>query len=402
MTEAIRTLVAIDEGVTRTSVEAALPYDSMFHLVGILEGLHESWATLEETSTDVLVVASAGSDRALFFIDNAVKQSPDRPVVVLMDGSPNGFVRRAFEAGADDLVVLPATPDAVRFAVEKVLARRAAPGGSSAVATAPMVIVLGPKGGTGKTLTCANLAVGLADLGKRVALVDLDLQFGDLGLALGIRPERTIWDLARSGGSLDATKLDAYLSTHSSGARVLMAPTRPDQAGAVSISLLRDVYATLRTAYDIIVVDTPPGFTPEVIAAIDASTHACMVGTLDSLSLKNTKLGLETLELMGYGRERILLVLNRADTKVGITPEDVHTIVGRQPEVLVPSDRDIPRAVNEGTPIIRSRNRSHAAAAFRALAEKYAQATERVEATDGAEAPSPPPRGLLASVGWRR
>jgi pilus assembly protein CpaE len=401
MTAAIRTLVAIDEGVSRTTVEALLPYDAMFHLVGVLEGLHASRATLEETPTDVLVVACAGSDRALVFIDNAVKQRPDRPVVVLMERSPNGFVRRVFEAGADDLVALPATSADVRFALEKALARRAAPGGSSSVATAPMVIVLGPKGGTGKTLTCANLAVGLAEAGKKVALVDLDLQFGDLGLALGVRPERTVYDLARSGGLLDATKIDAYLATHPSGARVLMAPTRPDQASAVSITLLRDVYATLRSAYDVVVVDTPPGFTPEVIAAIDASTHACMVGTLDSLSLKNTKLGLETLELMGYERERIVLVLNRADTKVGITPEDVVAIIGRQPDVLVPSDRDIPRAVNDGTPIILSKNRSQAAAAFRGLAERYARAAD-LPAAASAPHPSAPLRRMFAAVGRRR
>jgi pilus assembly protein CpaE len=395
-----RTLVAIDDGVGRNAVEAALPYDASFQLVGVLEGLQESWATLEETPTDLLVVACDGSDRALTFIGNASKQRPDRPVVVLMEGSPNGFIRRAFDAGADDLVSLPCTPDELRFALEKALARKAGTGGPAAATTAPMVIVLGPKGGTGKTLTCANLGVGLAEMGKRVALVDLDLQFGDLGLALGVRPDRTIYDLARSGGSLDAVKLDAYLAKHASGARVLMAPTRPDQASAVSIGFLRDVYATLRSTYDIVIVDTPPGFTPEVIAAIDASTHVCLVGMLDSLSLKNTKLGLETLELMGYDNDRIMLLLNRADTKVGIVAEDVLAIVGRKPEVLVPSDREIPRAVNEGSPIISSRSRSQAATAFRGLAETYARAIESTTAVPGREAQPAPRR--LAAIGRRR
>jgi pilus assembly protein CpaE len=96
-----------------------------------------------------------------------------------------------------------------------------------------------------------------------------------------------------------------------------------------------------------------------------------MVGMLDALSLKNTKLGLETLELMGYDRERIQLVLNRADTRVGITPDDVVRIVGRKPDVLVPSDRDIPRSVNEGTPIVLAKKRSEAARAFRSLAQAY-------------------------------
>jgi pilus assembly protein CpaE len=103
-----------------------------------------------------------------------------------------------------------------------------------------------------------------------------------------------------------------------------------------------------------------------------------MVGMLDALSLKNTKLGLETLELMGYGRDRVRLVLNRADTNVGVTIDDVVAVVGRRPDVMVPSHRDIARSINEGTPIVASRPRSDAARAFTALAASYLpQAAER-------------------------
>ena len=187
------------------------------------------------------------------------------------------------------------------------------------VSIAPLVCVLGPKGGTGKTLTSANLAVALAEVGQRVALVDLDLQFGDVALCLGLPPERTIYDLALAGGSLDWDKLEPFLVEHPSGVRVLLAPRRPDQASAVSTELLREVYALLRTHVDYVIVDTPPGFTAEVIATIDNSTDLVMVGMLDSLSLKNTKLGLETLDLMGYRPDRIKLVLNRAHSRVGIS-----------------------------------------------------------------------------------
>ena len=104
------------------------------------------------------------------------------------------------------------------------------------------------------------------------------------------------------------------------------------------------------------IVDTPPGFTPEVIASIDSSSHVCMVGMLDSLSLKNTKLGLETLDLMGYERDRIRLVLNRADSRVGITPRRRRLDRRSHSRTsLVPSDRDVPRSVNEGEPIVRAK-----------------------------------------------
>ena len=369
----IRALVAVDAGVDSYSVQAVLEDAPGLDLVGVINGLEESWRTLQETRPDLVIVACGGySDRALFFIDSTVKQDHERPVVVLSTGSPDGFVRRVFEVGADDLLTLPEEPARISFALEKAMARQRGAAIASGVALAPMVCILGPKGGTGKTLVSTNLTVTLATEGHKVALVDLDLQFGDVGLSLGIRPDKTIYDLARSAGSIDAEKVEDYLVRHSSGARILLAPTRPDQAGAVTVEFLREVFTALRTVSDYVVVDTPPGFTPEVIAAIDSSSHICLVGMLDSLSLKNTKLGLETLELMGYEPSRIALVLNRADTRVGITHEDVEAIIGRSPEVFIPSDRQIPVAVNEGTPIVLRDDRSEPARAFRALAAVYA------------------------------
>ena len=375
MSETLKALVAIDAGLGRDDLENSLPSDDGdIQIVGLVEGLEDSWTTLQETATDLLVVACSGySDRVLFFVESAVKQHPERPVVVLCEGSPNGFIRRVFEMGADDLVTLPETPEHVAFTLRKAIARRQGAATATGVALAPMICVLGPKGGAGKTVTTCNLAVSLAEKGHRVGVVDLDLQFGDVGLSLGLAPEKTIYDLAKSGGSLDADKLEGYVVQHSSGVRVLMAPTRPDHAGAVTPEFLREVYAVLRTSCDYLLVDTPPGFTPEVIASTDSSSHICMVGVLDSLSLKNTKLGLETLELMGYDTDRIRLVLNRADSRVGISRDDVAAVVGRPPDVLVPSDRDIPRALNEGVPIVLAKARSDAAKAFRALADMYAE-----------------------------
>jgi pilus assembly protein CpaE len=372
MIERVKTLVALDSGVDRDAVEAALPEGSDIQLVALVDGLEESWTALQETATDLVIVACSGySERALVFIDGAVKQRHDRPVVVLCDSSPNGFVRRVFEAGADDIVTLSDAPGEILFVLQKAVARKQGTAVGSGAALAPMVCVLGPKGGTGKTLTSCNLAVSLAQTGRRVALVDLDLQFGDVGLALGLAPERTLYDLARLGGSVDAEKIESFLVPHSSGVRVLLAPTRPDQAASIKVEFLRDVYAALRAAYDFVIVDTAPGFTPEVIASIDSSSHVCMVGMLDSLSLKNTKLGLETLELMGYHQERVQVLLNRADSRVGIAQDEVTAIIGRAPDVLVPSDREIPCSVNEGVPIVVSKTRSDAASAFQTLAKLY-------------------------------
>jgi len=403
----IRALVAVDSTIDRDVVQAALPASEQIEITGVIHGLDESWNALQEAPNDLVVAACKGySDRTLFFIGGVVKQRPDRPIVVLVEEAEQGFVRRVFEAGADDVVVLPETPQRVAFSFQKAIARRQGAAVASGVALAPMVCVLGPKGGTGKTLIACNLAVALAGMGKKVALVDLDLQFGDVGLALGLSPDRTIYDLAKSGGSLDVEKLESYLTSHPSGTRVLLAPTRPDQASFVTIDLLRDVYATLRSHYEFVIVDTPPGFTPEVIASIDSSSHVCMVGMLDSLSLKNSKLGLETLELMGYDNARISVVLNRADTRIGISREDVSTIVGRTPDVLVPSDREIPKTLTDGVPIVVASERSEAASALRSLAALYVSAASANGAGPSARskkpAAKPDPREVLRTLLGRR
>jgi pilus assembly protein CpaE len=164
---------------------------------------------------------------------------------------------------------------------------------------------------------------------------------------------------------------------------VLMAPVRPDQAGSITVAFLKELYATLKGSFEYIVIDTPPGFTPEVIATIDSSSSICMVGMLDAPSLKNTKLGLETLELMRHPLDSVRLLLNRADTSVGITHADVVAVLGRAPDVLVPSQREVVRSVNAGEPIVTSSRRSEPAKAFRALAELYV----------AARAPEPPANG---------
>src|SRR6476469_9615393 len=330
MADTIRVLVTLAEQSDPRLIEQALEGDSSLELVGYAEQA-DDWRQFLEQPGGVVIVGCYGHDDGMAaMVDHAVKQRPDRPVVVMSEASPNGFLRQAFEAGADDVITLPQSSEQVAFTLQKVIARRkglAMPG----KAAAPIIAVLGPKGGTGKTLIATNLAVALAQRDANVVLVDLDLQFGDIGLALGLSPERTMYDLMKAGPPFDHDKLDRHLIKHSSGVKVLIAPTRPDQASAVSIDFLRDVYASLRPMCDAVIVDTPPGFTPEVIATIDVSSEICMVGMLDSLSLKNTKLGLETLELMGYPVENITLVLNRADSRVGITHEDVSTIIGRAP-----------------------------------------------------------------------
>jgi pilus assembly protein CpaE len=370
----IRTLVAVDGAIDRRALEGVLG-DPGIEVVEVLETHGELADRASSLQIDAMLVACNGHpDVALAYVAEAARERPSWPIVVVTTSQATALVRDVFVAGADDILTIndPAQAGSETFfALQKAVTRRTgAP--SDANATGELICVLGPKGGTGKTLTAANLSTALAQAGHATVLVDLDLQFGDCGLVLGCEPDRTIFDLATSGGTLDADKLDAYLVSRPSGLRVLMAPMRPDQATGVTPDFLRELYPVLRAAFEFVVVDTPPGFTPEVIATIDLATSLCMVGMLDAPSLKNTRLGLETLGLMGVASDKVKVILNRADTSVGVSHADVLTVIGRAPDLLVPSNRDIVRSINKGEPIVLSGKRSEAAKAFRALAEIYA------------------------------
>lgn len=380
MSSDLKAIVGLDGGIDQAAFQSLMEAQPGVSLACPVGDLSDAWDALDDTLCDLVVIACGGDgERALSFIAAAVKERPQVPIVVAYQGSPNGFVNAAFEAGADEVLMLPVESEEesasldsdVLFTFQKALARRNGAPSASAQRHSQMICVLGAKGGIGKTVVASNLAVALASEGASVAMVDLNLQCGDLALTLGLQPDRTIYDLATSGGSLDAEKLEAFLGRHESGVRVLMAPTRPDQSSGVTTEFLDNTYSLLRAMHDYVIVDTPPGFTPEVIASIDGASDVCMVATLDVLSLKSARVGLETLRLMGYDLSRVRLVLNRADSRVGLDVNDVTAIVGGGPDVLVPSHRDITRTVNEAKLIVTSSPRSEAAKAFKKLARLY-------------------------------
>jgi pilus assembly protein CpaE len=387
----MQVLVALDGEVDRGLVETLVNRDPN---VSVLDYLELDGPTASGLGPgDALIVAVADyTAEARDFVVKAHRQHSNRPVVLLCPSGSGGYLHEVFSNGVDDIVALPTDPGVtidpalsrqLAFALEKAVIRKRGSTATKAEAVRNVICVLGLKGGSGKTLTSVNLAVSLADAGRSVAVLDLDLQFGDVALAMGLTPMRTIYDLVRSGGSLDAEKLSDFMMEHPSGARALLAPVRPDQAAMITVPFLSEVQRLLGEMFEFVIIDTSPSFGPEVISLIDASTDVCVVAMRDTLSLKNTKLGLETLERMEYDRRRVKILLNRANTNVGIEREDVLAILGRDVDILVPSHRDITRSINQGQPIAFQRS-TEAARAFRALAELYIEEAAARNKNEGA------------------
>lgn len=233
-----------------------------------------------------------------------------------------------------------------------------------------VITVFSAKGGCGKTMLAINLAAALADHGRRrVVIIDLDLTFGDVAVSMQLFPARTIVDAIPLNGTIDASAVEGLLTPHSPGLDVIVAPTEPSAAESIQPVLISHLLDVLRTEFDFIVVDTPPRFDDPVLAALDVSDQIALLATPDVPALKNLKLTLETLLELSYGRDKFRLVLNRADSNVGIKLAEVEKTAQMPIACRIPGSRDVPISINQGVPIVLAQPRHDVSRAIRHFAE---------------------------------
>jgi pilus assembly protein CpaE len=269
-----------------------------------------------------------------------------------------------------DVLLLPQMTENVVFAIRKAShSGRKATGGHGR--RGRVVTVFSPKGGTGKTVTATNLASAFAKYeGKKALLLDLDLQFGDAAIMLGLEPEKTIYDLVVAPGELDSEKLAGYTTRHPSGLEILPAPLRPEDAELVTEAKLGRLLEVARESFDAIVVDTSPFFHGPMLATLDRTDELFLVCGLDVPTLKNVKLALQTLELLSFPKNRVRIVLNRSNSKVGMKQSEVEAALGLKVDFEVPSDRAVPLAVNRGKPVVLADDSADVSRALKQMAKR--------------------------------
>jgi pilus assembly protein CpaE len=238
-----------------------------------------------------------------------------------------------------------------------------------------VIVVVSPKGGSGKTAVASNLAVTLSQQhpGEVVAL-DLDVQFGDLASALALHPEHTIAELARTD-EINATTAKLFLTPYD-GLFVLAGAESPAAADAVTAAHVARVLPLLAQEFAYVVVDTAAGLDERTLSALECATDLLVVSSLDVNSIKSLRKAIDALDSIGVKAARTF-VLNRSDSKVGLDVADAEEAVGMKADVQVPSSREIPLALNMGTPVVKSVPRAEVSKRFQQLSRLFAPITER-------------------------
>ncbi len=331
----------------------------------------------------ILIGPNVAVDAALGVAQALDEEHPEIEVVLIADPTPDLW-QAALRSGVRDVLTPEAGDDEIRQVIDRVTeaAQRRLHNlvADSGVDTkkAKVICVVAPKGGTGKTAFTTNLSVALAALAEdKVALIDLDLQFGDVQSGLGLEPEHTIGDLAKVQGGVTATALKVFMTPRGDKLHVLCAPDTPAEGEEVRDITVEKVLRLLKDDFSHIVVDTSAGLTEATLAAMEYATDFVFMCDLSVSSLQSLRKVIDAIDMLGFDQPRRHFVVNRSDAKVGITPAEAAELVGLEIDVEVPYSRAVALSMNHGQPVVEAAPKSPAARSYVSAAQLFLPEPER-------------------------
>lgn len=398
----IKVLIADDVAETRENIKRLLQFEKEITVVGEAVDGEDVIRQTGKLNPDIILmdINMPGLDGIKATEAISLKYPKTSIIIISVQGEVE-YVRRAMAAGAREYMVKPFTSDELAGTIKNVydfeMKRKIQAADSSKLMDNkdPQIItVFSTKGGVGKTTIVTNLAVSLFhETRKKVVIVDLDLQFGDVAVMMNVIPKRTITELIQDIGSLDAEILESYLVPHSSGVRVLPAPTRPEYAELITAAHVEKILNTLKQKYDYIIVDTPPFFHETTLTALDICQQILLIVSLDLPTIKNVKLGLEVLESLHH-KGKVKLILNRSSNEIGIKCSDMERSLGMKVAAHIPSDgRVVVGAVNKGVPFVISQPGAKISQSVKELAQMIIKRSDT-----GLETGDESKKGLLSRL----
>ena len=357
------------------------------HRVLAARNVTEAQRRIVEDGVDLAIFdPSYATDAGVSDGGQLLQVDPELPLVLVADTLDMSVLRTALRIGFADVVDAPVDRAKVDGMLELIddQAQRAVLKEAKA-RIGKIITIMSPKGGAGKTMTTANVALQLAMWGdpSRVVIVDADLQFGDVCIAMQIDPIHTIVEAAQDLDKLDDELLESLLSTHSSGLRVLAAPLEPSLADKVSTQTVVRVLGMLKRMFDYVVIDTAPFLDEPVLSILERSDDVLLVVEMDLPNVKNAKLALDTLKLLKFPLGKIKLVLNRMNSKARLDIGELERSLELEVQAAVSSDKLVPRAVNEGEPVVSLYPRSRVAKDLRGVARLVVDYESTPEIAEG-------------------
>jgi pilus assembly protein CpaE len=377
MAEQIRVLIVDDIPETRDHLSKLLGFEGDIDVVGAAASGAEALRLAASLTPDIVLMDINMPDMdGIATTEQLSRDIPTASIIMMSVQGEADYLRRSMLAGAREFLVKPFSSDELTASIRGVFSRErekqsrivatgaAATGGGVVAQTesgepGQIIAVFSPKGGVGRTTVAVNLAVAAAtELGKKVVLVDGSFQFGDVGVLLNLNPKnKSIADLApeldQAGHEVES--IDTFVINHSAGIRVLLAPPTPEMAELIKPDGVKRVLEALRMTHDLVVVDCTAFFNDTTLAILDAADTILTMLSLEITSIKNMRLFLEVADQLGYEGGKVRLVLNRADSALGIKVTDVEHSIGRKVDETIVSDgRSVVYALNRGVPFFLS------------------------------------------------
>ena len=332
---------------------------------------------------DIVVLGSElPIDEVLSFAANLRAERPDMRVILLRDEIDDELLVRASEAGIDSVV---SSGDNQQLTDAYYSARHGdsvAPelrpefDGQPAPAPAPppqvgrVVTLFSAKGGAGRTTIATNLAAALHAGGRKVCVIDLDVAFGDVAISLSLAPTRTIADAVEpSFRGTPEEHLNALITKYAEGFDAILAPVVPGDDQAVPVGLVQFVIRQMALRYDFVIIDTPARFSEHVLTALDLADIQLLVANPSIPALKNMRLTLDMLDILGYPPAARVMIVNEADDKLGVTDDQIASAVRGPAVASLPYSKDVAVAVNAGKPLVVSKPNHAYSQAVRRLAD---------------------------------
>ena len=399
--EKIRVIIVDDIAETRENIRKLLQFENDVDVVGVARTGREGLDLSKEAKPDVILMDINMPDMDGITATESIRRNvPFAQIVILSVQSDPKYMRRAMLAGARDFLTKPPSIDELTSAIRRAGAmaheerlksnQSFLPQGTGVGTTAmsmpnatfgKVIIVYSPKGGTGCTTVATNLAVSLNNEETPAALVDGNLQFGDVAVFLNEQGKNSVVDLAQRADELDPDVVQEVMVTHApSGVKVLTAPYRPEYAESVTGEQFSKVLRYLRRMFSYVIVDTSSSLTDITLGAFDASDLLVLVTTQDIPSIKNCRLFLDLADALGINRKRILFIMNRFDKRIGITPEKVSENFKQEIVAVIPfDDRVVGPSINRGIPFMLGDKSRPVARGILAITEVIRQRLSELE-----------------------